>query len=121
MCLCGLKMAKKKKKRYDGVVYSTDPDFEYDEFEQEEQETLPPQQQTLRIKLNRLKGNKQATVVWDFVGTDDDFKGLGKQLKSLCGCGGSVKNGEIILQGDFREKVKQALLKQGYKVKMVGG
>lgn len=115
-------MAKKKKKqRFDGVVYSTDPDYEYNEVEQEESETLPPQQQTLRIQLDRLKGNKKATVIWDFVGKEDDFKALGKQLKSQCGCGGSVKNGEIILQGDFREKVKQALIKQGYKVKMVGG
>ena len=114
-------MAKKKKKRYDGVVYSTDPGYDYDFEDQEEQETLPPRQQTLRIRCDRLKGNKMATVIWDFIGTEEDFKDLGKLLKSKCGVGGSVKNGEIILQGDKRVKVREELEKLGYKYKNVGG
>ncbi len=117
-------MSKKssKKRRFDGVIYSTDPDFEYELDEQKEDATLPPQQQNLKVELDRkLKGGKKVTKVYNYVGTASDFKELGKKLKSLCGCGGSVKNGEILLQGDFREKVKQALLKQGYKVKFVGG
>ena len=114
-------MAKKKNKK-SGIIYSTDPDFGYSyEGEEEEVQTLPPQQQSLRISLQRLKGNKQVTKVYQFVGTEEDFKALGKSLKSLCGCGGSVKNGEILLQGDFREKVKSYLQKNGYKYKQVGG
>lgn len=114
-------MAKKKKQRYDGIVYSTDSDFDYEESTEEAQETLPPRQQTLKIQLDRLKGNKKATRIWNFEGTEDDLKALGKELKQVCGCGGAVKNGEIILQGDFRQKAKAALEKQEYKVKLVGG
>ncbi|MEM9721637.1 MAG: translation initiation factor [Bacteroidota bacterium] len=113
-------MAKKKHKK-SGIVYSTDPDYGYDYEEEEEEETLPPKQQNLRISLQRLKGNKQVTKVYQFVGKEEDFKVLGKTLKSLCGCGGSVKNGEILLQGDFREKVKSYLQKNGYTFKQVGG
>lgn len=114
-------MAKKKKKRIQGVVFSTDPDYDYSFDDQEEAETLPPQQQTLRIRCDRLKGNKMATVIWDFIGAEDDLKALGKTLKSKCGVGGSVKEGEIILQGDKRAKVRQELEKMGYKYKNVGG
>ncbi|RMG29789.1 MAG: translation initiation factor [Bacteroidetes bacterium] len=113
---------KPKKRKYDGIVYSTDPDYTYEQEQPEEEATLPPRQQTLKIQLDRkLKGGKKVTKVWNFVGSEADFKALGKELKSLCGCGGSVKNGEIMLQGDFRQKVQQALLAKGYKVKMVGG
>lgn len=113
-------MAKKKNKKQ-GIVYSTDPDYGYEYDEEESVETLPPQQQNLKIELRRLKGNKQATIIYNFVGEEDDFKDLGKALKSKCGCGGSVKDGEIILQGDFREKVKTELGKLNYKYKQVGG
>ena len=113
-------MGKKNKKR-SGIIYSTDPDYDYEVDGEEEEETLPPNQQDLRITLQRLKGNKSVTKVYDFVGTEQDLKALGKELKSLCGCGGSVKNGDILLQGDFREKVKGHLSKKGYKYKQVGG
>jgi translation initiation factor 1 len=111
----------KKKKPNKGIVFSTDPDFEYDFEEEVEEESLPPQQQSLKIQLRRLKGNKQATIIYNFVGSEADFKDLGKTLKSKCGCGGSVKDGEILLQGDFRDKVKTELSKLGYKHKQVGG
>lgn len=111
----------KKHKSKGGFVYSTDPDFEPEVEEQEEEETLPPQQQDLRLSLDRLKGNKVVTRVWKFKGREDDLKTLGKALKQKCGCGGSVKDGEILLQGDFREKVGQELKKQGYRYKLSGG
>ena len=114
-------MAKKKRNKYDGVVYSTDPDFGYSSEEDQEEETLPPQQQNLKIQLQRLKGNKVATIVYNFIGTEADFKDLGKRLKQKCGCGGSVKGDQILLQGDFREKIKTELGKLGYKYKQVGG
>ena len=114
-------MAKKKKRR-NGIVYSTDPSYssgwDDDEFVEE---TPEPRKQNLRISLQRLKGNKRVTKVYNFVGNDDDFKALGKLLKSKCGCGGSVKDGEILLQGDFREKVKKELDSMGYRWKQVGG
>jgi len=113
-------MAKKKNNKR-GVVYSTDPDFDYDFDEEMEEETLPPQKKHLKVQLRRLKGNKQATIIYNFVGSDTDFKDLGKKLKSKCGCGGSVKDGEIILQGDFRTKVTAELDKLNYRYKQVGG
>ena len=112
---------KKNKKRFDGVVYSTDPDFSMDNDFMEDEETLPPQQQNLKVRLDRLKGNKVATVVYNFVGTESDLKDLGKALKTKCGSGGSVKAGEILVQGDHRQKVADELKKQGYKVKFSGG
>ncbi|MEM6264845.1 MAG: translation initiation factor [Bacteroidota bacterium] len=110
----------KKRKNRGGLVYSTDNSFEWEE-DQEAPELLPPNKQNLRIRLDRLKGNKRATVVYQFEGPDEALKDLGKSLKSKCGCGGSTKNGEIILQGDFREKVGTELERLGYRYKFVGG
>lgn len=103
------------------MVYSTNPDFEIND-EQDEMETLPPQQQELRVFLDRKnRGGKTATLVKNFIGTESDLSDLGKTLKSACGVGGSVKDGEIIIQGEKRDKVMQLLEKKGYKVKRVGG
>jgi translation initiation factor 1 len=94
----------KNKKIPLGVVYSTNPDFEYEFEEKEVAETLPPNQQNLKALLDKkARAGKQVTLVTGFVGNEEDLNTLGKKLKNLCGCGGSVKDGEIILQGDFRE------------------
>lgn len=110
-----------KKSNKNRVVYSTNPDFEPEE-ENEEQETLAANQQSLEVHLDRKnRGGKTATVVKGFIGSNDDLNTLGKQLKSACGVGGSAKDGEIIVQGEKREKVMELLTKKGYKVKRVGG
>jgi len=104
-----------------GMVYSTNPDFNF-ETEKEEEQTLPPQQQKLIVMLDRKKRKgKSVTLVTGFVGSEDDLKELGKMLKTKCGVGGSVKDGEIIIQGDFRERVIELLKEVGYKVKKSGG
>ncbi|MCG8474272.1 MAG: translation initiation factor [Cytophagales bacterium] len=116
-------MAKKKKwKDISGVVFSTDPDYEYQYEEEQENETLAPQQQNLRVSLDRKqRGGKQVTLVTGFIGTDEDLKTLGKMLKSKCGVGGSAKDGEVFVQGDHRDKVMDLLQKAGYKAKKSGG
>ncbi len=111
----------KKNQRRGGLVYSTDPDFSPEFDEGDAIETPPPAKQDLRLSLDRMKGNKVVTRIWKFVGADEDLKDLGKKLKQKCGCGGSVKNGEILLQGDFRDKVAQELTKLGYRHKRAGG
>lgn len=104
------------------VVYSTNKDYNYEMEDDEEQITLPASQQRLRVQLDRKnRGGKVVTLVTGFVGTDSDLKELGKLLKSKCGVGGSAKDGEIIVQGDFKQKVLELLKKEGYtQTKPVG-
>ena len=109
-------MSKKNKPDSRGFVYSTDPGFQFEE-ENDAQETLPPAQQKLKVRLDtKHRAGKAVTLVEGFTGTEDDLQELGKKLKSFCGTGGSAKDGEIIVQGDQREKVLQWLLKTGYKL-----
>lgn len=101
-----------------GVVYSTNPDFRYEEETLEQEETLPPERQKLLVAIDRRnRGGKQVTLVTGFVGTDEDLAALGKTLKVKCGVGGTAKNGEITIQGDFREKVTDLLNSMGYKAR----
>ena len=109
-------MNKKNKSDKHGFVYSTDPNFNFEHEEGPAAETLPPQQQKLKIKLEtKHRGGKAVTLVEGFVGTDEDLQTLGKALKNFCGTGGSAKDNEIIVQGDQRDKVLQWLQKNGYK------
>ncbi len=112
-------MAKKIIER-EGVVYSTNPDFKFPEKEVEIQETLPPQKQLLRISVDRKnRKGKTVTLIQNFVGKSDDLEILGKLLKTKCGVGGAVKDGEIVIQGDVKEKAATILLAEGYKIKKI--
>ena len=105
-----------------GVVFSTNRDFNYEIEGSKEQPTLPPHQQNLKVQLDRKKrAGKSATLVTGFVGTEDDLKALGKMLKTKCGVGGTVKDGEILVQGDFCNKIIDILKNEGYRVKRAGG
>lgn len=109
-----------KKNQASGIVYSTDPNFEF-QTEDDEPDTLPPTQQDLRVWLDRKGGGKVVTVVKGFVGTLADMEALGKQLKTACGSGGTAKDYEILIQGDHRDKVVAWLQNKGYKAKKAGG
>ncbi len=114
-------MPSNKNKKNSQIIYSTNPDYRYED-EYEETVTLPPSQQKLYLSLDKKqRKGKRVTLITGFAGNDDDLKSLGKRLKSACGSGGSVKDGEVLIQGDFREKVKNILEKEGYNVKLRGG
>ena len=112
-------MGKNKKSRK-GIIYSTNPDFEY-QYENEELETLPPNEQMLKVCIDKHRAGKITVIIKEFVGTTNDLKALGKLLKTKCGVGGSVRNGEIIIQGNIRDKVMEILGKEDYNYKRVGG
>ena len=105
------------------MVYSTNPNFQYQKEEQEQQETLPKQQQKLYVSLDKKqRAGKEVSLIEGFIGSEDDLKELGKTLKSKCGVGGTVKDGEILIQGSFRDKIFDILIKEGYsQTKKKGG
>jgi len=105
----------KKRPTTDGIIYSTNPDFQPAREEDPQQETLPAKQQKLKIRLDtKQRAGKAVTLVENFIGQAADLEELGKKLKTVCGTGGSVKDGIVIIQGDQRDKVLQWLLKNGY-------
>lgn len=115
-------MSNKNKNRSGGIVYSTNDDFSYGDEDPIEEETLPNQQQRLRVMLDKKnRGGKAVTLVTGFVGSNDDLAALGKKLKGLCGSGGSAKDGEILVQGDHRDKVLKHLLDNGYSLTKKAG
>ncbi|TYR36987.1 translation initiation factor [Sphingobacterium phlebotomi] len=116
-------MSKQKKQRFEGIVYSTANDFDYVDAEgMEAEETLPIARQKLKVLLDRkARKGKVVTIVQGFVGTETDLNDLAKKLKQKCGVGGAAKDGEILIQGDFKQKIFDLLKAEGYAVKLVGG
>ena len=114
-------MSKKGRKNRVDIVYSTNPEYQYQYDEEQEDETLEPSKQKLKVYLDTKakKKGKQATLVSGFKGKEEDLKELGKLLKTKCAVGGSVKDGEILVQGDFRDKIVQILSSEGYNVKKI--
>jgi|TARA_B110000967_G_scaffold204504_1_gene247129 translation initiation factor 1 len=112
-------MVKNKKKRK-GVMYSTNPNFEF-EYENEKMDTLANNQQNLKVCIDKHRAGKIAIIIKGFIGNTDDLKVLSKIIKAECGVGGSTKNGEIIIQGNLRDKVMDILEKEDYNYKRVGG
>lgn len=111
-----------KKNKRNGIVFSTNPDFEYNYGDSDEVETLAPNKQQLKVWIDRKRRRgKEVTLITGFVGQEEDLKALGKTLKSKCGVGGSVKDGEIIVQGNQRDKVVALLIGMKYKAKKAGG
>ena len=109
-------MSKKNKPDIRGFVYSTNPDFSFEQEDNNDKETLQPAQQKLKIRLDtKRRAGKAVSLIEGFVGTDNDLEDLGKKIKNFCGTGGSAKDNEIIIQGDQRDKILQWLLKNGYK------
>lgn len=112
----------KKLNSFDGLVYSTNSDTQLNFDDENTLETLAPKLQDLRVQLDKKqRGGKAVTLITGFIGTDEDLKDLGKKLKTKCGVGGTVKEGEILIQGDFRQKIMEILLIEGFKVKKIGG
>lgn len=111
---------RKNNKNRKAVMYSTNPDFDY-EYEENEMKTLSPKNQNLKVFIDKHRAGKKAVIIKNFIGTTEDLKTLSKTLKSKCGVGGSAKNGEIIIQGNLRDKVMEILKKEGYNYKRVGG
>lgn len=111
----------KKKSSRGGIVFSTDPNYSSGWDNEIEEETIAPSKQNLRLHLDRLKGNKVASRLTGFVGSEEDLKALGKALKSQCGVGGTAKDGIILLQGDVRTKIEAYLNREGYRYKRSGG
>ena len=108
-------------KKREGVVYSTDDNFTYSHGDTQEEITLPPQQQQLKVSLDKSgRAGKQVTLVSGFVGSADDLNDLAKMLKSRCGVGGSVKDGAVLIQGELRDKVVEILIREGYRARRSG-
>lgn len=109
---------KNEKKNRINIIYSTNPDFNYEYSQEEEAETLAPEKQNLRVLLDsKQRKGKTVTLIQGFVGSEEDLKELAKLLKNKCGVGGSVKDGEIIIQGEVKDKVLTILRDNKYKAK----
>lgn len=109
------------KQNRSGIVYSTNPDFQYNDDSEEEAATPAPNQQELKVWLERKGGGKVVTAIRGWTGKTGDMEAIAKQLKTLCGTGGTAKDREILIQGDFRDKILTWLLAKGYKAKKAGG